>query len=87
MSEDADRDREVGALLARHAKALGDPGAPVLDRLRAHAEFKRLGGALERELVARARREGATWEGIAEALGLARQTVHRRFGRPGGSAG
>jgi len=71
----------------RHAKALGDPAAPVLDRLRAHAEFKRLGGALERELVARARREGATWEGIAEALGLARQTVHRRFRRPGGNVG
>jgi len=87
VSAHADNGGGVAARLAGHARVLGDPAMPVLERLRAYAELKRLSGELERELVARARREGTSWQGIAEVLGVARQTAHRRFGRASGSAG
>jgi hypothetical protein len=35
--------------------------------------------ALERELVARARRSGTSWREIAHALGIATQSAHERF--------
>jgi hypothetical protein len=52
-----------------------------LDRLRANAQLTRAAAALERELVASARREGATWQQIADALGMSRQSAQQRFGR------
>jgi len=37
----------------------------------------------ERQLVALARSEGKTWDEIGDALGVPRQTAHRRWGHVG----
>jgi hypothetical protein len=39
--------------------------------------------AYESQLVVEARRQGATWEQIGEALGTQKQNAHRRFGHLG----
>ena len=36
---------------------------------------------LQRESVAAARREGCSWESIAQVFGVSRQAVHQRFAR------
>ncbi|MGH9116414.1 MAG: helix-turn-helix domain-containing protein [Acidimicrobiales bacterium] len=46
--------------------------------LPAVAALRRLTGQLERAQVERARRLGWTWQDIAAALGVTRQTVHRK---------
>ena len=46
--------------------------------LRAVAALRRLVERLERHHVDRARTQGLTWQEIAEALGVTRQTVHRK---------
>jgi hypothetical protein len=39
--------------------------------------------AYERQLVAQARREGASWQEVGDALGVPRQTAHRRWNHVG----
>ena len=48
------------------------------ERLRAlHAELARI----EAENVRRARAQGSSWVAIADALGVSRQAVHKKYGR------
>lgn len=35
------------------------------------------------DAIERARAWGATWEQLGAAMGMTRQTAHKRFGRPG----
>jgi hypothetical protein len=83
MSGHVDNSGGGGGQLVRHARVSGNAAAPVLDRLRANAQLRRGAAELERELVASARREGATWQQIADALGMSRQSAQQRFGRRG----
>lgn len=57
------------------ASASGDDPATAL---RAVAALRRLVERLERAHVDRARTLGLTWQEIAEALGVTRQSVHRK---------
>ncbi len=61
-------------ILVRAASNADDPG----EGLRAIAALKRLSDDLEVLHVERARDLGWTWQQIAEALGVTRQTVHRK---------
>jgi len=55
----------------------GDP-LPELRRLRAlHADLARA----EAEAVRRARGQGYSWVAIADAIGVSRQAVHKKYGR------
>lgn len=59
------------------AAAGGEP-LPELRRLRAlHTELARA----EAEQVRRARGQGLSWVAIADALGVSRQAVHKKYGR------
>jgi hypothetical protein len=52
------------------------------DPLSALGAVRRLQALLDEELlsqVGRARRKGLTWAGIADALGVSAQAVHKRF--------
>lgn len=61
--------------LAKTASEADDPG----EGLRAIAALKRLSDDLESLHVGRARDRGWTWQQIADALGVTRQTVHRKY--------
>jgi hypothetical protein len=56
-----------------------DPSGPALDRLVAVRQLRTQLDRLEREAVRAARSQGATFGGIARALGLSRQAVHQRY--------
>lgn len=60
------------------AGAEGGEPLPELRRLRAlHAELARA----EAEQVRRARSHGYSWVAIADAMGVSRQAVHKKYGR------
>jgi len=60
------------------AAADGGEPLPELRRLRAlHAELARA----EAEQVRRARSRGYSWVAIADAIGVSRQAVHKKYGR------
>ncbi|GLY31928.1 helix-turn-helix domain-containing protein [Kineosporia sp. NBRC 101731] len=61
--------------LARDAQA-PDP----LSALSATAELARGLEQRQATLVCRARHDGVTWAQIAQALGVTKQAVHRRYG-------
>lgn len=68
---------EMTSLVA--SAAADDPG----DGLRAIAALRRLLDRLERLHVERARDRGWSWQDIAEALGVTKQTVHRKHHKIG----
>jgi DNA invertase Pin-like site-specific DNA recombinase len=47
--------------------------------LRAAAALRRLADTLERAQVARARAAGWSWQDVADALGVSRQAVHKKY--------
>lgn len=49
--------------------------------LRAVGALRRLAEQLEAVHVAAAREQGWSWEQIGDALGVARQSVHAKYGR------
>ncbi|HYP73089.1 MAG TPA: AsnC family protein [Microbacterium sp.] len=60
------------------AAAEGGEPLPELRRLRAlHTELARA----EAEQVRRARAHGYSWVAIADAMGVSRQAVHKKYGR------
>jgi DNA-directed RNA polymerase specialized sigma24 family protein len=65
---------EVGDL-AEQASGTSDPG----DGLRAVAALRRLLEDLEALHVDSARTRGWSWREIADALGVTKQTVHRKY--------
>jgi DNA-directed RNA polymerase specialized sigma24 family protein len=48
--------------------------------LRAVRALRRLAERVEAEQVARARGQGWSWQQIADALGMTRQSVHAKYG-------
>ncbi|GAB3213048.1 helix-turn-helix domain-containing protein [Marinactinospora thermotolerans] len=67
-------DDQISAL-ARSAR-----GDVPLAALRATTELRREVERLEAVHVRRARLQGATWAEIAEALGVTKQAVHKKYG-------
>lgn len=55
-----------------------------IEALQAVAQIRVALNEIEREAIARARSKGATWETIAEALGVTRQAVYQRSHRADG---
>jgi DNA-binding NarL/FixJ family response regulator len=51
--------------------------------LRAVRALGKLADSLEELHVGRARAQGWSWQQIADALGVSRQAVHKKHGRPG----
>lgn len=58
-------------------------GEEPLQSLHAAAELRRHVERMEAVLVRRARVAGASWAQIAEALGVTKQSAHRKFGGGG----
>jgi DNA-binding NarL/FixJ family response regulator len=48
--------------------------------LRAVRALRRLAERVEAEQVARARERGWSWQQIADALGITRQSIHAKYG-------
>ena len=57
------------------------------DGLAAVVALRRLADLLEAAQVERALREGWSWTGIAEALGVTRQAVHKKYAKRVAAAG
>ena len=55
-------------------------GADPRTGLRAASALHRLADVLEATQVARARREGWSWQEIADVLGVSKQAVHQKHG-------
>jgi DNA invertase Pin-like site-specific DNA recombinase len=49
------------------------------EALRAVGALRRLLESLEHQQVRRARELGLTWQEVADALGVTKQTVHRKY--------
>jgi hypothetical protein len=64
-----------------------DRSREPMDGLRAVGALRRLAERLEGTYVRLAREQGWSWEQIGDALGVARQSVHAKYGRLGGGRG
>jgi len=62
------------------------PESPA-DGLAAVVELRRLADRLEAAEVERALRDGWSWSRIAEALGVTRQAVHKKYAKRAVAAG
>lgn len=56
-----------------------DPNSEPLDVLRVVGRYKRYLDAVEQEAVKTARRTGATWQEIAETIGVTEQSAWQRL--------
>lgn len=56
-------------------------GADPRAGLRAALALRRLADSLERVQVLNARRLGWSWQQIAEALGISKQAVHKKYAK------
>jgi transcriptional regulator with PAS, ATPase and Fis domain len=65
----------ISTSLVRRANNMGLP----FGALSAIAELKRQLQAVESLAIRKAREHGATWEIVAEALGISRQALHQRM--------
>ena len=65
---------------------LSEPHEPA-DGLAAVVALRRLADLLEAAQVERALREGWSWSEIAEALGVTRQAVHKKYAKRVAAAG
>ena len=63
----------------RRVRQLADHAADPLERIRAIRKGAGHWDTLLQEAVEAARREGIPWERIADALGVTRQAVTKRF--------
>ena len=61
-------------------RVLSNSSNSDLERLQACDEIHSRLRTFERQLVAHARDDGATWEEIAQALEISKQAAHQRFG-------
>jgi DNA-directed RNA polymerase specialized sigma24 family protein len=63
--------------------ALAASGTDVRTGLRAALALRRLAETLEELQVLNARRQGWSWQEIADALEVTKQAVHKRYARRG----
>ncbi|BBY85824.1 hypothetical protein [Mycolicibacterium tokaiense] len=71
--------RQLAQLLA--APLLASDHDP-LDLVRDAAHIRSGAGALMAAAVQQARDAGSTWQGIGQVLGVSRQTVFQKYGKP-----
>ncbi|HSH61395.1 MAG TPA: hypothetical protein VK988_17485 [Acidimicrobiales bacterium] len=72
----------IGAGVSKsHESRICRTRADTLATLRAAVEVSRQIEQVQAGLVRRARKDGATWEQIARALGVSKQAVHKKYGR------
>ena len=68
-------------MLVPDIKNPGSVTDSVADGLAAVVSLRRLADILEAASVERALHEGWSWTGIAEALGVTRQAVHKKYAK------
>jgi DNA-directed RNA polymerase specialized sigma24 family protein len=61
--------------------AMAASGADAETGLRAAQALRRLAERLEALQVGNARRQGWSWQEIADALGISKQAVHKKYAR------
>lgn len=72
-------DDKLDALADLHA-AVQDSGYPsALDRVQLLRMIAQTAESAQRQAVALARDEGASWDAIGRALGITRQAAHERY--------
>jgi DNA invertase Pin-like site-specific DNA recombinase len=64
----------------RTAVGAGEGGEPLVELRRVRRQQAELARA-EAEQVRRARNQGYSWVAIADAIGVSKQAVHKKYGR------
>jgi DNA invertase Pin-like site-specific DNA recombinase len=67
--------------MSREGIVGGEQHSDPLSSLEAYARYRRALNEAERDMIARARRQGITFAQIGKALGVSRQAVHARLRR------
>jgi hypothetical protein len=67
------------ALRAAMVELTRGTGGDVSDRLEAAQRLRHASEALVAELVAEARKKGATWSDIGDTLGVSTQAAHQKY--------
>lgn len=73
------KERDAGVFARPLLRRLENHEVFPLAALEAIAEARKCLSAIEREAVAKAREMGASWEDVAFALGVSRQTLYQRY--------